>query len=135
MKQMITLFALMSLSVSLSAATIKLNGQKYIVVETQAHSSQSAITEDATVMVGDKVAISPDSEKLTVTGSILVKAGKSQAKALADKYNLNMVSYLEGVALMEAKPSVNILILEKVLNKELNTPVNLELHPQNQRPQ
>jgi len=134
MKKMISALAIMGFSLSVSAGSVQLNGQDYVVVDT-ANSARSMSGKQMGVMVGDKVAVSAQSTPLTVTGSILVKATEAHASELAQKYGLSLVSYLEGVALLEATPGTNVAELEKALNQELDTPVNLELNPQNQRPQ
>lgn len=134
MKKLITALAAMALTMGVSAATVELNGERYVVVDT-ADNGRNMNGEQIGVMVGDKVALSTQSTPLTVTGSILVKASEVQADQLADQYGLELVSYMDGVALLEASPGVNVLALEKALNQSLDTPVNLELNPQNQQPQ
>lgn len=134
MKKLIAVIAAMGLTMSVHAATVELNGDRYVVVDT-ADNARNMNGEQMAVMVGDKVALSAQSTPLTVTGSILVKASQARADQLADQYGLDLVSYMDGVALLEASPGVNVSALEKALNQSLETPVNLELNPQNQQPQ
>lgn len=134
MKKLIAVIAAMGLIMSVHAATVELNGDRYVVVDT-ADNARNMNGEQMGVMVGDKVALSAQSTPLTVTGSILVKASQARADQLADQYGLDLVSYMDGVALLEASPGVNVSALEKALNQSLETPVNLELNPQNQQPQ
>ncbi|WBA08207.1 hypothetical protein [Salinivibrio kushneri] len=134
MKKLMIALAVMGISLGVSAGTVQLNGKEYVVVETDSN-ARNMSGEQMGVMVGDKVAVSAQSAPLTVTGSILVKASEANANQLAQKYGLDLVSYLDGVALLEATPGTNVAELEKALNQELDTPVNLELNPQNQRPQ
>ncbi|OOE34400.1 hypothetical protein BZG05_08085 [Salinivibrio kushneri] len=134
MKKLMIALAVMGISLGVSAGTVQLNGKDYVVVETDSN-ARNMSGEQMGVMVGDKVAVSAQSAPLTVTGSILVKASEANASQLAQKYGLDLVSYLDGVALLEATTGTNVAELEKALNQELDTPVNLELNPQNQRPQ
>lgn len=128
-------------SFSASAQDVVINGQTYQLLNSQPLVAASSAIDGqskapvVSVRVGDEVAKSNDSRALIITGAIEVEVSEQEAKNIADQFNLELVGYVDGIALMNAEQGTDILALEKRLNTKVKTPVRVELNHQDLLPQ
>lgn len=129
-------------SFAVSAQDVVINGQTYQLLNNQppvaassAISDQSEEAPAVSVRVGDEVAKSNDSRALIITGAIEVEVSMQEAENIAAQFNLELVGYVDGIALLNAEQGTDILALEKRLNTKVKTPVRVELDAQDLLPQ
>ncbi|EDP57801.1 hypothetical protein, partial [Vibrio sp. AND4] len=89
----------------------------------------------SSVRVGDEVVSSNDDRALMITGTIEAEVSEQKAKEIAEQFNLEFVGYVDGFALLNADKGTDIVELEKALNSKVETPVRIELNPQDLMPQ
>lgn len=129
------------LSFSVLAEDVVINGQSYQLLNSQPVVRASSTVDSQSgvqtpyVRVGDEVVTSKDNSALMITGSIEIEVSEQKAKEIADQFNLEFVGYIDGLALLHAEEGTDIIKLEKALNTKVDTPVRVELNPQNLMPQ
>jgi len=129
-------------SFSVFAGDVVLNGQSYQVLNSQetvrvssSGHDQSGEVNTSSVRVGDEVVSSNDDRALMITGTIEAEVSEQKAKEIAEQFNLEFVGYVDGFALLNADKGTDIVELEKALNSKVETPVRIELNPQDLMPQ
>ncbi|MGY3967251.1 serine protease chaperone [Aeromonas enteropelogenes] len=117
--------------------TIEVNGQTYL---TPNDGSKKRVTRSLdgkvpqqTLRRGDALLQGVASPELTVSGTLLVEADDSQAKAIANRHGLQFKQSSGGIALLEAKPSTDLNAIATRL-KEEGVKVQIELSGTEQQP-
>lgn len=118
-------------------STIEVNGQTYLIPDNGskkrvARSLDSKVPQQ-TLRRGDVLMQGAASPELTVSGTLLVEADDTSAKALATRHGLNFKQSSGGIALLEAKPSTDLNAIATRL-KEEGVKVQIELSGTEQQP-
>ncbi|WP_421211221.1 serine protease chaperone [Aeromonas enteropelogenes] len=117
--------------------TIEVNGQTYLTPDDgnkkRVTRSLDGKMPQQTLRRGDALLQGVASPELTVSGTLLVEADDSQAKAIANRHGLQFKQSSGGIALLEAKPSTDLNAIATQL-KEEGVKVQIELSGTEQQP-
>ncbi|MFQ1656282.1 hypothetical protein ACK38T_05260 [Aeromonas veronii] len=118
-------------------STIEVNGQTYLIPDNSskrrvARSLDSKVPQQ-TLRRGDVLMQGAASPELTVSGTLLVEADDTSAKALATRHGLNFKQSSGGIALLEAKPGTDLNAIATKLKSE-GVNVQIELSGAEQQP-
>ncbi|MFB2846622.1 hypothetical protein ACE1BG_10120 [Aeromonas veronii] len=118
-------------------STIEVNGQTYLIPDNGskkrvARSLDSKVPQQ-TLRRGDVLMQGAASPELTVSGTLLVEADDTSAKALATRHGLNFKQSSGGIALLEAKPGTDLNVIATKLKSE-GVNVQIELSGAEQQP-
>ncbi|MEH8118959.1 hypothetical protein [Aeromonas allosaccharophila] len=118
-------------------STIEVNGQTYLIPDNGskkrvARSLDSKVPQQ-TLRRGDVLMQGAASPELTVSGTLLVEADDTSAKALATRHGLNFKQSSGGIALLEAKPGTDLNAIATKLKSE-GVNVQIELSGAEQQP-
>lgn len=118
-------------------STIEVNGQTYLIPDNGskrrvARSLDSKVPQQ-TLRRGDVLMQGAASPELTVSGTLLVEADDTSAKALATRHGLNFKQSSGGIALLEAKPGTDLNAIATKLQSE-GVKVQIELSGAEQQP-
>ncbi|HDO1312541.1 hypothetical protein ACE1B4_08070 [Aeromonas veronii] len=111
-------------------STIEVNGQTYLIPDNGskkrvARSLDSKVPQQ-TLRRGDVLMQGAASPELTVSGTLLVEADDTSAKALATRHGLNFKQSSGGIALLEAKPGTDLnAIATKLKSEGVNVQIEL----------
>ncbi|MFQ1903211.1 hypothetical protein ACK34W_17890 [Aeromonas veronii] len=118
-------------------STIEVNGQTYLIPDNGskkrvARSLDSKVPQQ-TLRRGDVLMQGAASPELTVSGTLLVEADDTSAKALATRHGLNFKQSSGGIALLEAKSGTDLNAIATKLKSE-GVKVQIELSGAEQQP-
>lgn len=118
-------------------STIEVNGQTYLIPDNGskrrvARSLDSKVPQQ-TLRRGDVLMQGAASPELTVSGTLLVEADDTSAKALATRHGLNFKQSSGGIALLEAKSGTDLNAIATKLKSE-GVNVQIELSGAEQQP-
>ncbi|WP_421273507.1 serine protease chaperone [Aeromonas veronii] len=118
-------------------STIEVNGQTYLIPDNGskkrvARSLDSKVPQQ-TLRRGDVLMQGTASPELTVSGTLLVEADDTSAKALATRHGLNFKQSSGGIALLEAKSGTDLNAIATKLKSE-GVNVQIELSGAEQQP-
>ncbi|WP_204483211.1 serine protease chaperone [Aeromonas veronii] len=118
-------------------STIEVNGQTYLIPDKGskkrvARSLDSKVPQQ-TLRRGDVLMQGAASPELTVSGTLLVEADDTSAKALATRHGLSFKQSSGGIALLEAKSGTDLNAIATKLKSE-GVNVQIELSGAEQQP-
>ncbi|WP_139476629.1 serine protease chaperone [Aeromonas veronii] len=118
-------------------STIEVNGQTYLIPDNGSKKrvarSLDSKAPQQTLRRGDVLMQGAASPELTVSGTLLVEADDTSAKALATRHGLNFKQSSGGIALLEAKPGTDLNAIATKLKSE-GVNVQIELSGAEQQP-
>ncbi|MFB3949162.1 serine protease chaperone [Aeromonas veronii] len=118
-------------------STIEVNGQTYLIPDNGSKKRVARSLDDKvpqqSLRRGDVLMQGAASPELTVSGTLLVEADDTSAKALATRHGLNFKQSSGGIALLEAKSGTDLnAIVTKLKSEGVN--VQIELSGAEQQP-
>ncbi|HHQ4601375.1 TPA: serine protease chaperone [Aeromonas veronii] len=118
-------------------STIEVNGQTYLIPDNGSKKRVARSLDDKvpqqSLRRGDVLMQGAASPELTVSGTLLVEADDTSAKALATRHGLNFKQSSGGIALLEAKPGTDLNAIATKLKSE-GVNVQIELSGAEQQP-
>lgn len=118
-------------------STIEVNGQTYLIPDNGSKKRVARSLDDKvpqqSLRRGDVLMQGAASPELTVSGTLLVEADDTSAKALATRHGLNFKQSSGGIALLEAKSGTDLNAIATKLKSE-GVNVQIELSGAEQQP-
>ncbi|ATY80646.1 hypothetical protein CVS42_07275 [Aeromonas veronii] len=118
-------------------STIEVNGQTYLIPDNGSKKRVARSLDDKvpqqSLRRGDVLMQGAASPALTVSGTLLVEADDTSAKALATRHGLNFKQSSGGIALLEAKSGTDLNAIATKLKSE-GVNVQIELSGAEQQP-
>lgn len=118
-------------------STIEVNGQTYLIPDNGSKKrvarSLDGKAPQQTLRRGDVLIQGAASPELTVSGTLLVEADDTSAKALATRHGLSFKQSSGGIALLEAKSGTDLNAIATKLQSE-GVKVQIELSGAEQQP-
>ncbi|MFM5323504.1 hypothetical protein ACET9W_06670 [Aeromonas veronii] len=118
-------------------STIEVNGQTYLIPDNGSKKRVARSLDDKvpqqSLRRGDVLMQGAASPALTVSGTLLVEADDTSAKALATRHGLNFKQSSGGIALLEAKSGTDLNAIATKLKSE-GVKVQIELSGAEQQP-
>lgn len=118
-------------------STIEVNGQTYLIPDNGSKKRVARSLDDKvpqqSLRRGDVLMQGAASPELTVSGTLLVEADDTTAKALASRHGLNFKQSSGGIALLEAKSGTDLNAIATKLQSE-GVKVQIELSGAERQP-
>ena len=118
-------------------STIEVNGQTYLIPDNGSKKRVARSLDDKvpqqSLRRGDVLMQGAASPELTVSGTLLVEADDTSAKALATRHGLNFKQRSGGIALLEAKSGTDLNAIATKLQSE-GVKVQIELSGAERQP-